>query len=165
MNEMIGTLGRISVVRVGYMSQPEPFQVAPWTSVLLDGPGSGTDTWDAVELRGGYWDKKDYQWTVMAGASHRLGDPDVGAPGDRQPAAQRPVPFLTETRPTQLAVQMRRDDANWAQVDQFLIEHIAGGVNAPAFFVTARPTVNYEVWDQEVFGRGTRKPPKARGTG
>jgi len=152
MNEMIGTLGRISVVRVGYMSQPEPFQVAPWTSVLLDGPGSGTDTWDAVELRGGYQDKKDYQWTVMAGAcTDWVTRMSVRPSLIVNPRLSAPVPFLTETRPTQLAVQMRRDDANWAQVDQFLIEHIAGGVNAPAFFVTARPTVNYEVWDQEVF--------------
>ncbi|HQF88368.1 MAG TPA: hypothetical protein PLN26_14160 [Acidobacteriota bacterium] len=151
MDEMIGTLGKISVVRVGYMSRPEPFQVAPWTSVLLSGPGSGTDTWDAVELRGGYQDKKDYTWTVMAGASTdwvtRL---SVRPSLIVNPRLSAPVPFLTETRPTQLAVQMRRDDANWAQVDKFLTEHIAGGVNAPAFCVTARPTVNYEVWDQEV---------------
>ncbi|HOB53711.1 MAG TPA: hypothetical protein PK176_08075 [Acidobacteriota bacterium] len=151
MDEMIGTLGKISVVRVGYMSQPEPFQVAPWTSVLLDGPSSGTDTWDAVELRGGYQDKKDYTWTVMAGACTdwvtRL---SVRPSLIVNPRLSAPAPFLTETRPTQLAVQMRRDDANWAQVDKFLTEHIAGGVNAPVFCVTARPTVNYEVWDQEV---------------
>ncbi|HNR38612.1 MAG TPA: hypothetical protein PKN61_06225 [Acidobacteriota bacterium] len=151
MDEMIGTLGKISVVRVGYMSQPEPFQVAPWTSVLLDGPGSGTDTWDAVELRGGYQDKKDYTWTVMAGAcTDWVTRMSVRPSLIVNPRLSAPAPFMTETRPTQLAVQMRRDDANWAQVDKFLTEHIAGGVNAPVFCVTARPTVNYEVWDQEV---------------
>ena len=151
MDEMIGTLGKISVVRVGYMSQPEPFQVAPWTSVLLDGPGTGTDTWDAVELRGGYQDKKDYTWTVMAGACTDWATRMSVRPSlIVNPRLTAPAPFMTETRPTQLAVQMRRDDANWAQVDKFLTEHVAGGVNAPVFCVTARPTVNYEVWDQEV---------------
>lgn len=151
MDEMIGTLGKISVVRVGYMSQPEPFQVAPWTSVLLDGPGSGTDTWDAVELRGGYQDKKDYTWTVMAGACTdwvtRL---SVRTSLIVNPRLTAPAPFMTEVRPTHILVQMRRDDATWSQVDQYLTEHIMGGMNAPAFFVTARPTVNFEVWDQEV---------------
>lgn len=151
LDEAIGNLGKIALVRVGFMTVSEPFQVAPWTFVVLEGPPRGTDTWNAVEMRGGFRDTGEYRWVTAAGActdwAARL---SVRQSMIVQPAIDVPSPFLCEVHPTYIYLRMRRDNANWELVDKFLIEHFVGGVNAPIFWVGARPVVNYELSDQEI---------------
>lgn len=151
LDEAIGNLGKIAMVRVGFMKVSEPFQVAPWTFAVLEGPPRGTDTWNAVEMRGGFRDTGEYRWITAAGActdwAARL---SVRPSMIVRPEIDVPSPFLCEVRPTHIYLQMRRDNANWELVDKFLIEHFVGGVNAPIFWVGARPVVNYELSDQEV---------------
>lgn len=149
--EQIGNLGKIAMVRLGFMTAAEPFQVAPWTFVVLTGPPSGTDTWNAVEMRGGFRDTGEYLWVTAAGACTDWAARVTVRPSVIvQPGIETPSPFICEIHPTYIYIQMKRDNATWETVDKFLLENFAGGVNAPIFWVSAGMKVNYEMSDQEV---------------
>jgi hypothetical protein len=150
LDEAIGNLGKIAMVRVGFMTAAEPFQVAPWTFVVLDGPSEGTDTWNAVEMRGGFRDTGEYRWITAAGAcTDWAARVSVRPSVIVQPGIDTPSPFICNIHPNYIYVQMRRDNTNWDAVDKFLVEHFVQGINAPIFWVSARLKVNYEISDQE----------------
>jgi hypothetical protein len=150
-HEMIGNLGEIAMVRLGFMTAPEPFQVAPWTFVVLTGPPSGTDTWNAVEMRGGFRETGRYRWVTAAGACTDWAARVTVRPSlIVQPGIDTPTPFVCDIRPTSIYIQMKRDSSTWEEVDKFLLEHFVQGVNAPIFWVAADLKVNYEITDQEI---------------
>ena len=150
LDEAIGNLGKIAMVRVGFMTASEPFQVAPWTFVVLDGPSEGTDTWNAVEMRGGFRDTGEYRWVTAAGAcTDWAARVSVRPSVIVQPGIDTPSPFICNIHPNYIYIQMKRDNTNWDAVDKFLVEHFVGGINAPIFWVSAQLKVNYELSDQE----------------
>lgn len=145
-------LGKLVNVRVLYMEQLEAFQLAPWTCVFLDGPETGTDTWDAIELRGGYKDARKYRWFSAAGAVTEWATylnvrPSIFVRADVHyscPAAECVI------APSQVVFRIVRDDQNWERLDRYLVENYLGNLNAPMFIVWVDPTINYELLDQEV---------------
>lgn len=145
-------LGKLVNVRVLYMELPEAFQLAPWTCVFLDGPRAGTDTWDAVELRGGYKDALKYRWFAAAGAitqwaAHFTVRPSLFVGADVHFSCP---PSELVLSPSRILVQLVRDQENWERLDRYLVENYLGKLNAPMFIVWVDPTINYELLDQEV---------------
>lgn len=145
-------LGKLVNVRVLYMEQLEAFQLAPWTCVFLDGPETGTDTWDAIELRGGYKDARKYRWFSAAGAVTEWATylnvrPSIFVRADVHyscPAAECVI------APSQVVFRIVRVDQNWERLDRYLVENYLGNLNAPMFIVWVDPTINYELLDQKV---------------
>ena len=146
------------------MKLSEPFQIAPWTFVHLDGPSTGKDTWDQVEIRGGYRGRAEYTWKVGAGAITDWGAavsfrpsvimlPNIYAPGG----------CAWRIKPNVLEVELHRSDSNWEELDKWLVENYLGEVNAPIFQVSATPLVNYEIFDQEVLRASGRESVESGG--
>lgn len=156
-NKVLGELGKVTDVRVGYMPTPEPFQIAPWTFVQLEGPDRGKDTWDQVEMRGGYVGRGKYTWKVGAGAITDWGAAVSFRPSVIMlPQIYAPSACTWSMKPNVLEVELHRSDSNWEAIDQWLSENYLGQVNAPVFQVSSEPLVNYEIFDQEVL-RATGK--------
>lgn len=145
-------LGKLVNVRVLAMEQLEAFQVAPWTCVFLDGPKTGTDTWDAIELRGGYKDARKYRWFSAAGAvtqwaTHLTVRPSIFVGADLHYSCPATECVVT---PSRVFFQLVRNDQNWERLDRHLVENYLDTLNAPMFIVWVDPTINYELLDQEV---------------
>lgn len=145
-------MGKLVNVQVLYMRGSEPFQLAPWTFTALSGPGKGTDTWDAIEMRGGYEGRGQYHWIAAAGAITQWAARLSVRPSLMvRPEVTMSCPEATcVVSPTQVTFQLVRDDTNWERVDRYLIENYCGELNAPMFAVMMNPWVNYELLDQEV---------------
>ncbi|MCK7483730.1 MAG: hypothetical protein M0C28_47065 [Candidatus Moduliflexus flocculans] len=94
------------MVRVGFMTAAEPFQVAPWTFVVLDGPSEGTDTWNAVRC-GADSGKPGNTAGSPRPEPARTGPP--ACPFGRASSSSRgstPLPFICNIRPNAIYIQI-----------------------------------------------------------
>lgn len=158
-------LARLTNVRVIYMYRPEPFSASPWTFTYLDGPVKGTDTWDAVELRGGYVDIGKYTWICGAGAFREWAARLTVRPSSIVvPRIETPLPFdELIVGAQQMHFQIQRTDKNWELIDRCLIENYRDHVNSPMLMFVSHPFVNYEILDQEINqGTDADKPSVTR---